>query len=55
LEIYQKINFADKNDKNTYTNFNILNKEIKIPDRLIRTFETDGGCKEFTVRIIKNK
>jgi hypothetical protein len=53
LEIYQKINFADKNDRNTYTNFNILNKEIKIPDRLIRTFETDGGCKEFTVRIIK--
>jgi hypothetical protein len=55
LEIYQKINFADKNDRNTYTNFNILNKEIKIPDRLIRTFETDGGCKEFTVRIIKHK
>jgi hypothetical protein len=59
MEIYQKINFASRDDRNTYTVFNlsILNlsiKEIKIPDRLIRKFEANGGCKEFTVRI-KNK
>jgi hypothetical protein len=53
LEIYQKINFAYRNDRNNYTNFNLFIKEIKIPDRLIRTFEIKGGCNEFTVRIIK--
>jgi hypothetical protein len=51
MEIYQKINFADRNDKNTYTQFNLFIREIKIPDRLVRTFEADGGCREFTVRI----
>ncbi|GHV49912.1 hypothetical protein AGMMS49579_02670 [Spirochaetia bacterium] len=55
VEIFQKIDFAKINDRHTYTTFNILNREIKIPDRLIRTFETDGGCKEFTVRIINTK
>ncbi|GHU86772.1 hypothetical protein FACS189476_00660 [Spirochaetia bacterium] len=55
VEIFQKIDFAKMNDRHTYTTFNILNREIKIPDRLIRAFETDGGCKEFTVRIINTK
>lgn len=50
-EIYQKIDFAGRNDRNTYTQFNLVIKELKIPDRLIRAFETSGGCKEFTVRI----
>jgi hypothetical protein len=51
IEIYQKINFANRDDRHTYTLFSIFNKEIKIPDRLIRMFEMDGGCKEFTVKI----
>ena len=51
MEIYQEIDFANRNDRNTYTLFNILNREIKIPDRLIRAFEENGGCKKFTVRI----
>jgi hypothetical protein len=55
MEIYQEIDFANRNDRNTYTLFNILNREIKIPDRLIRAFEEGGGCKQFTVRIRANK
>ena len=55
IEIYQEIDFANKNDRNTYTVFNILGREIKIPDRLIRAFEENGGCKKFTVRIRANK
>jgi hypothetical protein len=55
LEIYQKINFAYRNDRNNYTNFNLFIKEIKIPDRLIRTFEIKGGCNEFTVIIREKK
>jgi hypothetical protein len=51
IEIYQIINFAGRNDRNTFTVFNILGKQLKIPDRLIRTFEENGGCKTFTVRI----
>jgi hypothetical protein len=51
IEIYQEINFADRNDRHTYTLFNIFSKEIRIPDRLIRAFESNGGCKKFTVRI----
>jgi hypothetical protein len=51
IEIYQEIDFAGRNDRNTYTVFTILGREITIPDRLIRAFEEDGGCKKFTVRI----
>jgi hypothetical protein len=51
IEIYQEIDFANRNDRNTYTIFNIFGREIKIPDRLIRAFENDGGCNKFTVRI----
>jgi hypothetical protein len=54
IEIYQKINFAYRYDRNNYTIFNLFIKEIKIPDRLIRAFEINGGCKEFTVRIRSN-
>jgi hypothetical protein len=54
MEIYQEIVFANKKDRNTFTSFNILNKKINIPDRLVRAFEADGGCNRFTVRI-RNK
>jgi hypothetical protein len=54
MEIYQEIVFASRKDRNTYTSFNILNKKLNIPDRLVRAFEADGGCKTFTVRI-RNK
>ena len=50
-EIYQEINFAGRNDRHTYTPFRIINREIIIPDRLVRAFERNGGCKTFTVRI----
>ena len=51
MEIYQEIDFAARNDMNTYTVFDIFYRKIKIPDRLIRAFEENGGCKKFTVRI----
>jgi len=51
VELYQEIDFANRNDRNTYTIFAISGREITIPDRLIRAFEEDGGCKKFTVRI----
>jgi hypothetical protein len=51
MEIYQKIIFASRKDRNTYTSFDILNKKLNIPDRLVRAFEADGGCNKFTVRI----
>lgn len=49
--IYQHIDFAPKNDKSTYTYFEIYKKKLKIADRLVRIFEEDGGCKPFTVYI----
>jgi hypothetical protein len=52
IEIYQEIKFAERNDKDIYTFFDILGNKLKIPDRLIRIFEENGGCKTFTVRII---
>jgi hypothetical protein len=51
MEIYQEIIFASRKDRNTYTSFDILNKKLNIPDRLVRVFEADGGCNKFTVRI----
>jgi hypothetical protein len=51
IEVFQKIDFADRNNRNAYTTFNVLGRELKIPDRLVRAFEESGGCKPFTVRI----
>ena len=50
--IYQNIDFAQRNDKSTYTYFDLPKKRLKIGDRLIRVFEEDGGCKPFTVYIL---
>lgn len=49
--VYQYIDFAPRNDKSTYTYFDLPKKRLKIADRLIRVFEEDGGCKPFTVYI----
>jgi hypothetical protein len=54
LEIYQYIEFGDRNNKEAYRPIKIpvKNNIINLPHRLIRIFEDDGGCKSFTVRII---
>jgi hypothetical protein len=55
IEIYQHIEFGEKDNKDAYTMLYIpfgINKSIKLPHRLIRIFEEDGACKAFTVRII---
>lgn len=49
--VYQYIDFAPRNDKSTYTYFDLPKRRLKIADRLIRVFEEDGGCKPFTVYI----
>jgi hypothetical protein len=51
MEIYQRIEFAGRNDRENYTVFTINKNTIRVPDRLIRVFEQEGGCKAFTVRI----
>ena len=48
--VYQYIDFAPRNDKSTYTYFDLPKRRLKIADRLIRVFE-DEGCKPFTVYI----
>jgi len=50
--VYQYIDFATRNDKSTYTYFDLPKRRLKIADRLIRVFEEDGGCKPFTVYIL---
>ena len=50
--VYQYIDFAPRNDKSTYTYFDLPQRRLKIADRLIRVFEEDGGCKPFTVYIL---
>ena len=50
--VYQYIDFAPRNDKSTYTYFDLPKRRLKIADRLIRVFEEDGGCKPFTVYIL---
>lgn len=49
--IYQYIDFAKRNDRITYTYFNLPKGIIKIPDRLIRVFEEDSGCRGFMINI----
>ena len=49
--VYQYIDFAPRNDKSTYTYFDLPKRRLKIADRLIRVFEEDGGCNPFTVYI----
>lgn len=50
--IYQYIDFASRDDRKTYTYFDLPKGRLKIADRLIRVFEEDGGCKPFTVFIL---
>jgi hypothetical protein len=52
-EIYQYIEFAERNNKEAYTPFEFNGRKALLPHRLIRVFEEDNGCKGFTVRIIK--
>jgi hypothetical protein len=52
-EIYQYIEFAERNNKEAYTPFEFNGIKALLPHRLIRVFEEDNGCKGFTVRIIK--
>ena len=51
-EIYQNIDFVQKTDMTTYTYFDLPKGRLKIPDRLIRVFENENGCKPFTVHIL---
>ena len=55
MEIYQYIEFGGRDNKEAYTPIKIPVKDniINVPHRLIRIFEENGGCKGFTVRIIK--
>lgn len=50
-EIYQRIDFAARSDRSVYTYFDLPNGRLKLPDRLIRVFEDEGGCAAFTVHI----
>jgi hypothetical protein len=54
-QIYQYIEFGGKNNKEAYTPLRIpmKNTVINLPHRLIWVFEETGGCKAFTVTIIK--
>jgi len=52
-EIYQYIEFAERNNKEAYTPFEVSGIKAKLPHRLIRVFEEDNGCKGFTIRIMK--
>jgi hypothetical protein len=53
MEIYQYIEFAQRNNKEAYTPFEINGIKVILPHRLIRIFEEDNGCKGFIIRIIK--
>ncbi|GHU88881.1 hypothetical protein FACS189476_06770 [Spirochaetia bacterium] len=53
MEIYQYIEFAERNDKEIYTPFEINGIKAILPHRLIRIFEEDNGCKGFAIRIRK--
>jgi hypothetical protein len=53
MEIYQYIEFTERNNKEAYTPFEINGIKSVLPHRLIRIFEEDNGCKGFTIRIIK--
>jgi hypothetical protein len=55
IEIYQYIEFGDRNNKEAYTPIKIplKNNTINLPHRLIRIFEESGGCKGFTVKIAR--
>jgi hypothetical protein len=55
IQIYQYIEFGGRNNKEAYTPLKITMKNniINLPHRLIRIFEEAGGCKSFTVTIIK--
>ncbi|GHT69877.1 hypothetical protein FACS1894110_20230 [Spirochaetia bacterium] len=53
IEIYQYIEFAERNNKEAYTPFEINGIKAILPHRLIRIFEEDNGCKGFTIRIMK--
>jgi hypothetical protein len=57
MQIYQTIEFGGRNNKEAYTPLRIpmKNTTINLPHRLIRVFEETGGCKSFTVRIIKKQ
>jgi hypothetical protein len=50
-EIYQYIEFAERNNKEAYTPFELYGRSTLLPHRLIRVFEEDNGCKGFTIRI----
>jgi len=50
-EIYQYIEFADRNNKEATTPFEFSGRRTLLPHRLIRVFEEDNGCKGFTIRI----
>jgi hypothetical protein len=54
-KVYQYIKFGGKNNKEAYTPLKIPIKNIVInlPHRLIWVFEETGGCKGFTVTIMK--
>lgn len=51
--ITQRIEFDESGGTGVYTTFPVIGGSIKVPDRLIRIFEKNGGCKTFDVYIQK--